>query len=470
MKQLFQLIPQGSSNIMLQDKELENKMRKQCLETLLTMILVVSIGLVGVNADISVSDPYVTPGNNVDLIFTGSPGSEFLVTVLDSRGIMDNASLVFDDSGQYVWNYLVNGTAYTDAIKVTAIIDGVTIESGFIVSSMHQRHLAETIRIMAINSKKQAESALIEAKRAGKLPPDMVSAYREAVQLLGDSKSYIEQEEHSMALETIKSALTLFEMIVENIYSENVTPSETPSNSIQALETLKTLTTRLEEIKRTARNLERLDYNADMLNYWIAQMNSGLEKAQFQIESNNIDEATRQLSAVNQNLKMVQNSINQRIQEYNRRKASSYQTSLMNRYNTMRNTLTFMQTANTDKVSSVLNAINTLESKLDEARTLYEIGDIDGNIKVLQVTNRDFKETFSGLNGEETRKLLDTLDTLTVQLEKEVSPTNRQKIQMQIQTIKNSLSRSLESETAVAIQPSRTPSTNSPSRSQKISP
>ena len=445
MKQVFQMIPRGSSNTKLQDMGVEKKMRKHCLVAIMIAILVGSFGLLRVSANISVSDGYVKPGDSVDLVFTGTPGSGFTITVSGSRNTMDNVSLVFDGTGQYTWSYRVNETSYTDSIKVRATIDGALVESGFIVSRMQPQQLAETMRIMAGNSKKQAESALIEAKRAGKLEAETLTRYRNAAQLLADSRSYAEQGEHTRAFEAIKTALAQFETIIDETYSTDTAPtaSQNEKNRIRAQEVLKDLTDRLIELNRTARNLENNGFNVEAMDAEINRMQDGLEKAQDAVDSNNMGEAAQIIGAVDEHLKKVQEAITQRTREHNQRKVSSYQTSLANRYNTMRNTLTTLQSLNSDKVSIVLADMNSIEGKLDTARSLYQGGDITGSIRALQMADRDFKEAFARINGEETRTLMNILDHLTSQLENEPSQTNRLRLRRRIQNAKDSLASKL---------------------------
>lgn len=449
MKQMFQMIPRGSSNIMLRNTGVEKKMRKHCLVAIMITILVGSFGLLGVRADIVVSDDYVKPGDSVDLVFTGTPGSEFTVAVSGSRNTMDNISLVFDGTGQYTWSYRVNETSYTDIIKVRATIDGALVESGFIVSKMQPQQLAETMSIMAGNSKKQTESALIEAKRAGKLEAETLTRYRNAAQLLADSKSYAEQGEHTKAFEAIKTALDQFETIIDDTYSTDTAPttSQNEKNRIRAQEALTDLTNRLVELNRTARNLENNGFNVEKLDDGINRMKEGLETAQDAVVSNNLGEAAEIIGAVDEHLKTVQDAITQRMTEHNKRKVSSYQTSLMNRYNTMRNTLTALQSVNTDKVSIALADMTPIEEKLDEARGLYEGGDISGSIRALQMADKDFKEAFARINGEETRTLMNSIDQLTSQLEKEPSQMNRLRLRRRIQRAKDSLESNLEQDT-----------------------
>jgi hypothetical protein len=451
MKQMFQLIPRGSSNTMMQDKGVVKEMRKHCLVAGLILVLAISFGLAGVSADVSASESYVKPGNSVDLVFTGPPGSGFTVIVSDSRSIMDNVSLVFDGTGQYVWNYGVNETAYTDSIQVRATINGAVEETGFVTSRMDPALLAQTLITMATNSKKQAESALIEARKVGESKDEMLTRYREATQLLADSKGYAEQGEHTKAFEAIKTALTMFETIIEDTYSTDVAPTtpENERNKIQTQEALNDLTKRLTELNRIAENLEKNGFNVDALREGITRMDNGLEKAQNEIESNNMGEAARYITDVNESLKKVQDAITTRMREHNQRKVASYQTSLVNRYNTMRNTLTVMKATNTDMITGVIADMEVIEGKLEEARGLYEEGNFVESIRVLHIADRDFKEAFSGINGRETQSLLDSLDQLTVKLEGESSQVNRMRIQRQIDSVKHSLSNRLEMETVV---------------------
>lgn len=456
MKQVFQMIPRGSSNTMLQDKGLVNKMRKHCLLSVLIAVLIGSIALVWASADVSVSESYVKPGYSVDFVFTGTPGSNFTVSLSNSRRTLENVSLTFDGTGRHVWSYMVNETAYTDSIRIRAAIDGTVTESGFIISKMEPRQLAETMRIMAGNSRKQAESALMEARKTGKLDPEILTRFRDASELLADSKGYAEQDEHTKAFEAIKTALTRFKTIIDDTFSTDVAPTTTPENEtakLRAQEVLKDLTGRIVELNRTAGNLEDNGFNVDVLREEIKRMSEGLKLAQTAVDSNNLGEAARHIRAVDEHLNKVQDNIKQRMQEHNQLKVSRYQTSLQNRYNTMRDTLTILQVANTDKVTIVLADMDSIEGKLDEARGLYDGGDISGSIKVLHNADRRFKEAFARINGDESRMLLNSLDLLASQLENEQSPMNRIRLQRRMESMKSSLTTRLEEDPPEPMRP-----------------
>jgi hypothetical protein len=431
-------------------------MRKQSLLLVLTGILLFSLGLAAVGADITVSEGYVKPDDSVDLVFSGPPGSSFTVTVSNSRGVLDSATLVFDDFGEYTWKYTVNGTANTDKFYVRAIIDGKTAEARFIVSVMEPRQLAETFRLMATNARKQAEAAIIEAKRADNLTPDTIELFREALQLLQNAKEYSEEGDHAAALETIKEVLGMFETVIDDTYNTDLAPPEQSENQrrlVRAKGALLDLSRRLEELKHTSQSLERNGFSVEKLNEHIHRLADGLEKAREAIKSNNLDAAERHLRGIDEVLNNIMNNIRQRIQENNRRKASLYQTTLVNRYNTMMNTLTVMKSVDSERVTSVLTAINSIEDKLDEARRLYEEGRTTESVSVLFSADREFKQAFSGIKGDETKILLNSIDRLTVKLENTLSLRERMQIQMEIEAAKTELKNRLEQNTITPTQP-----------------
>jgi hypothetical protein len=110
----------------------------------------------------------------------------------------------------------------------------------------------------------------------------------------------------------------------------------------------------------------------------------------------------------------------------------------------MRTTLTTLQSLNPDRVSNVLAEMNSIEGKLDNARNLYIGGDISGSIRVLQQADTEFKDVFSRMNGYETRYIMNLLDQLTNQMENEVSPTEKLRLQKRIQSTKDMLASRLE--------------------------
>lgn len=468
MKQVFRMIPRGSSNRVVQDTVSGDWMRKRCLNTLLLALLVATIGLTQANAGVETSTGYVKPGESVELVLTGDPGAQVLVTIQGSRGVLENETLVLDQDGVYTWVYRVNETFYSDTLKVRTITSGNIDETEFIVSRMTPSQLAQTLRVMATNSRKQAETALIRAKQDGVITQTRLSMYREALQLLEQSKEYAEAGKHGDAFSAIRSALRLFETVIDESYTSGNDPPEQPAEEkaqVRAREALNSLNKAKARLQETSRKLEEQGYSVDVLENALQSMGEALSKAEEAIENDDIEEAQTQLETASITHRWVMESLRKRANEFNQGKVQRYQTSLANRYNTMQNTLTVLSTVNSDRVSGVLTDLTGLQYKLDQARTLYRDGEYADSVRVLQSADAQFKEAFNKLNGENTKQLLGSLDKLALRLEKEVTMRERQRIQAEMDTIRTTLRNRLQvSSTTDTKAPVRQePATNTPS-------
>lgn len=466
MKQVFQQVPRGSYNTMVYDGWLGKKMRKHCLLALLLVTLIVSSGAMGASAEVTVSPQYVKPGNSIDLIFTGAAGSYINVTVSNSRITLEEVVLELGETGQYMWRYTVNETAYTDSYTVSAIIEGVTMETGFIVSNLEPAQLANTMRTMAENSKRQAQTAMIEARRSGNLNTDMVTAHKNGIDALENSRQYAEQGEHTKAFEEIKTALNHFEMILNDYYAERNPPEKTEEDTetIRIQEAIKALNSELVKLNETAGTLERKGFNVDALEKGLVVISAGIQVAEEKLEAGDIESALDSLNKASTSNKRIQDALRNRLEELNQNKVQQYQTSLVNRYNTMQNTLNVLQTVNSDKVSGVLSDLTGLQTKLDQARTLYMQGNHRESVRVLQSADAQFKEAFNALNGANNRQLLNTLDRLSLKLEGPLRPRERERIEAEINAIETSLRNRLQVNSTSNIKPSvrQTPQTNAP--------
>ncbi len=440
MKQGFQTIPRGSSNTMLRNGGVEKKMRRIGYMALILVILA-SLATLSVNADVVRLDSYVMPGETVELPFTGTPGESFTVTVSNSKGLIESFELSFDESGNYIWSYSVNETASTDSYTVTATIDGVTQEENFIVSRMTPQLLANTVTTMADNSKKQAEAALMQAKRNGVLTDEALSAYREAVQQLSEARAFVQSGDHADALETVMEALDTFESIIDDSYTETA-PPEIPVNQrelVRAQEALKKQTKTLEELKKTSNSLERHGFNVDLLERGINAVENELTLAKAAIDDIDLESAAEHLRQSADYTSTAQRFVKNKRNELSQRKTAAYQNTLTIRYNSMRTTLTVLQAANNDRVTAVLGELDSIEDRLDEARAEYSRGNVAESIRLLQSVDHDFKAAIREINGEDTKDLINSLDRLNTELEKTESTANRERLRKRINTVKDNL-------------------------------
>lgn len=465
MKHVFHLIPRGSSNTMVQDTSVGDRMKKHWLLILLLGVLMASSSLGYASAGVEVNPGYLKPGENVELVFTGPPGESLNVTVIGSRGALENITVTLDPTGQYTWDYRVNETVYTDSLRVLAMIGDSVEESGFIVSHMSQSQLSQTMNMMAANSRKQAETAMIEAKRDGTWTAEMYGDMREAVQLLEESREHAESGKHNDAFEAISEALDRFESIITKSYPSETTPPQLTDDEkalIRAKEAQNQLEKAKEQLETTARNLKQKGFNTGVLEENIKKIEDALSTAGTAIENRQLAEAQTQLQTASEINKRVQNQLNERLEEIIQPRVQEYQTSLQNRYNTMKDTLNTMQTVAPDLVEGIVTDLDGLESELTRANELYMEGDYTQSIRVLQSVDNQFKKTLEGIDGRETRQLVNSLDRLALRLENEDSPRVRQRIQREIENIETKLRDNL------SVTPNRPQGTNTtPTRPQQ---
>jgi uncharacterized protein YecT (DUF1311 family) len=204
------------------------------------------------------------------------------------------------------------------------------------------------------------------------------------------------------------------------------------------------------ELDLTAQSLKKNGFNVDKLFEHIQGLSDDLVKIEEAIEAKNLDTAEHHLRAIDETLNNIYNNLRQRMQEHNRHKVLRYQTALVNRYDTMKTTLTFVQSIDNDRVTNVLSEMESIENKLNEARRLNTEGRTAESVRVLYLANQDFKHTFSGINGDETIIILNSLDRLTAQLENEISLRERMRIQMEIDKAKQELKNRLEQNSITA--------------------
>lgn len=466
MKHMFHLIPRGSSNTVVQDTGLKKKMRKSLLVTMLLAILVTSSMLAHVEAGVSASNQYVMPGDIVELIFTGTPGSNFTVSIMNTRALMENVSLVFDETGQYTWRYTVNETAPTDSIRVRALIDGEVEYTEFMVSKMTPAQLANTLRIMATSSKKQAETALIEAKRKGYLDTDMVSSYQMGSQSLVDSKIYAEQGENTKAFESIKDALSHFESIIDGSYLEGSPPEQTVNEKalVRAQEVVNELKKVQEELITTSNTLKRKGFDVSVLENRLNGLSSSITSAENALETGELEKASTEIQTATQSQTQIKDALRNRLQELNRARIQNYQQSLVKRYTSMRNTLTALQSVDSERINGVLTNLNSIDTKLDQAQQLYQNGNYVESVRALQIADTEFKDTFYELNGNRTRYLLGSLDKLALELENEPTLENKQRIRNRMNDIETTLRNRLQYQATETTRPParKTPVTTAP--------
>ena len=176
-------------------------------------------------------------------------------------------------------------------------VGGDMIEDSFVVSGMTPSKLAEIMRMMVSNAKKQAETALIQARKAGSQDDDALNTYREALQLLGEAGKSFEVGNYVQAMNQGREALGLFNQVVDGSY---ITPDVEPPqdleqdrNTVKAQEAINRLQAELDELKKTANTIDEKGFSPGLTPMWFRRMQGELDYAQELVDSNQTGEAVR---------------------------------------------------------------------------------------------------------------------------------------------------------------------------------
>lgn len=406
-------------------------------------MVMLSVSLVSADLGIQVSEWNFKPGDVVTATVTGDPGESFGLDLANSRGIIQTHTGSVGESGTYIWTYRLNATATTDTYMVQIRIGDDMTEDSFVVSGMTPSQLAETMRMMVSKAKKQAETALIQARRAGRQDDDALNTYREAVQVLAEAGNSFETGNYVQAMNQCREALGLFNQVVDGSYSTpDVEPPqdlEQDRNTVKAQEAINRLQAELDELKKTANAIDEKGFSPGLTPMWFRRMHGELDDAQDLVDSNQVSKAARQLTMVSNQLKSGRASLQQRQAEIRDRLASRYKTALESRYAKMRDTLVLLEAVDASKVSGALGEITDIQSRIRSAQNSIQSGKTGEAVRTLWKAERQMRETLMKVNGDDTARLLDEIDRLTLQLESQHQTLERQKLLHRIEIATQSL-------------------------------
>ncbi|MFA9437355.1 MAG: hypothetical protein ACEROO_09615 [Candidatus Bathyarchaeota archaeon] len=427
--------------------------KKGYLALTAVLLVMVSIGFASADPGIQVSERYFKPGDVVTVTVTGDPGESFGLDLVNTRGLIQTHTGSVGEDGTYVWTYRLNATATTDTYMVLIRVGDDMTEDSFVVSGMTPSQLGETMRMMVSNAKKQAETALIQARKAGSQDDDALNTYREALQILAEAGKSFEEGNYVQTMNQGREALGLFTQVVEGSYNTlDVEPPqglEQDRNTVKAREAINRLQAELDELKKTTETIDEKGFSPGLTPMWFRRLQGELHDAQDLLDSNQVGEAARQLPKVNNQLKSGRASLQQRQAEIRDRLASRYKTALESRYTKMRDTLVLLEAVDAGKVSDALGEITDIQSRIRAAQDSMQAGNTGEAVRTLWEAERQMREALMKVNGDDTARLLDEIDRLTLQLENQDQTLEREKLLHRIEIATQNLQDIMRSRTDI---------------------
>ena len=436
-KHLFRLVSQGSSNIIITYGLDGKKMKQKALLALATMVIAsLMMGVALAQTTVDVSPSVVKPGETVVISGQGTVGATLTIEISNSRTIVDSFNVTTDSVGGYSIEYALSSDASIDVYSVLVESE----KTSFIVSRMSQEQLSNTIRTLVLNAKKQAESAMIQARKQGQtISPEIRSKYTQGLTAITQAGNHIQNNNYGEAQESLQEALNRFREIVEYSYGENVSPQIDPDqHRMRVQEVIDQLKRQYSEINKVTQKLKQNGLNVDALEQQLNILRNSIDDAQALLDEGNIEEAQQMATRLQQLVKQRLAALRQKQAEITKNLAERYQLSLENRVGTYLNTFQKIQTIRPVASALAIRELESLQTRLVESGELLETGNTASALREMYATEYRLRNLANTVNGVVTNRLLNRIDELAANLQ-ESTGTDTSRIEKEIEDAKDSL-------------------------------
>jgi hypothetical protein len=420
---------------------IEKKMKQNAFLVLAAvMVTSLMMGLAWAQPTIEVSPSVVKPGESIIITGQSTAGATLIVEVSNTRTLVDTYNITANPAGTYSIEYQISSDSPVDIYTVRVQDGGETIETSFIVSKMTQQQLANTIRTIVENAKRQAESALIQARKQGfTIPPEIRNKYQQGLDEIGNAGNSIQNNNYAEAQESLREALNRFREVVEYSYSEEVAPPIDPDqNRLRVQEMIDQLTRQYNDINAAVQKLKQNGLNVDVLEKDLNTLRNRIGEAQALLDEGMIAEAEQTAARTRQLVQERLAALRLRQVEITKRLAESYQSALKNRIDAYVDTFRKLQAVRPVQSALALQELESLQLKLTESSKLLDQGNIAVALREIHNTEFRLKRLKETVNGNVTSRLLNRIDELTANLQESTGADTSQ-IEKEIEDTKNTL-------------------------------
>ena len=440
-KQLFRWVSRGSSNTIASYRGIVKKMKQDTLLAL-TVIMIASmmIGTAWAQPSVELSPSVIKPGEKVTILGQTSPGATVFIEISNSRTSLDSLNVTANTSGQFSLEYRVAANSPIDVYIVRVQVGEESTEISFILSKMTPQQLADSIRVLVVNAKKQAETALMQVRKQGQpIPIEIRDKYMQGLNDIENAANAIQSQNYVAAQGSLQEALNKFREVVEYSYGDNVEPVTNPEQErIRVQEKIDTLHRQYSEIKGAVDKLGENGLNVETLERDLNTLRERITEAQSILDEGDVSEAEQIVIRAQQLVAQRLTALRQRQAEVTKRLAVSYQTSLENRVMAYRDTFQKLQAVRPAQSVMALQELETLRQQLTVSNSLIENDNLVTALQEMRNTETRLKNLANTVNGEVTSRLLNRIDELTANLQN-LSASDLSKIQTEIEETKNTL-------------------------------
>ena len=302
-KHLFHSVSQGSSSIILTYGCDEKKMKQKAILTLFALMMVsLTLGVALAQPTVEVSAPVIKPGNSITITGTSAALSSIIIEVSNTRATVETFNITVNSSGEYSVEYQLPDDAPVDIYTIRASTEDESAETTFMVSHMTQKQVANTIRTMVTEAKRQAESALIQARKEGHVvPPQIREKYDQGLAELNKAVNAIQSQNYVIAQGSLQNAMNLFREVVEYTYGDDVVqPVNAEQMKRRLQEKIDLLERQYTEIKKAVDKLGQSGLNVEALQGELVMLRARIDEAQNLLDEGESSQAGQSIEQTQQ--------------------------------------------------------------------------------------------------------------------------------------------------------------------------
>jgi hypothetical protein len=382
----------------------------------------------------------VKPGESVIIIGHSIAGANLFVEISNTRALVKTFNITTNKMGTFRIPYEVPVNFPVDTYTVSLQDSGEKIEITFVVSKMTQQQLANTIRTLVENAKRQAESALIQSKKQGyTIPPEIMEKYTIGIEEVRNAADYIQGNNYIEAQESLIEALNQFRKVVEYSYSEELVPPIDPKQErLRIQEMIDQLKRKYNEINAVVKKLKLNGLNVNLLEQDLNTLQDKIIEAQTLLDEGKFFEAEQRVARTNHLLQQRLEALRQRQTEVTKRLAEIYQISLVNRVDSYIDTFQKLQSIRPIQSAIALQELELLQQNLMDSGEHLEQDNIRVALRKIRNTEFRLRRLSKTVNGNITQRLFNRIDELTANLQ-ESSEEDASQIEKDIEETKNTL-------------------------------
>lgn len=425
MKQVFQVIPAGSSNTAQTEGRTSVRSMKSKILALTFILLLVSTPTVYpalAEITLAVGESY-QPGGLVEIRGKADPGASVTIIAKNRLEILMETEVTADIDGDYETSFQLADDAPLGIYNVIVQLGGTTVETSFRVSEIDPGEMYEYLLGLAEGAKSRVDEAVDGLGEEGvEVPEAAQESYGHGEDAIEQAESLYGEGQYMAAAQQAKRALTHFKFGLQKMtqVSEREAPEELAEARLRAQvrQGIERARKFLEQLRGTLARFEEKGLDTSGAEETLGDVESLLEEAVGLLEDGDtrgakekLEEAVRVMNGARNRVQAWTEEIKAQLAERYRENIAVRLTKMREAINTIRDRLPPMA------ATRVVSAIQATERRLMMFQDRITVSNVDEVIDHLEDCNEEMEGALEDINGGETTRMLKMMNRIHARME-----------------------------------------------------